>query len=163
MDNARFLPRIGHIFCMVKGQRPSKKARFRAGTTTPWHKVLCDFDSFTSVNPDYEPLRRLVHDLQSCAASDLHARRAMGGILLLSPEEELYHDDNILLVSYHPNERRFHFEHRMISKNNDSKDASNDEAWNTLRLFVGYKFGIRLPEARPSEVAEGDGGLAGMQ
>jgi len=119
----------------------------------PWPKVLHDFDWFTSVNPDYEPFRRLVHDLHSCAASDLHARQAMGGILVLSPEEELYRDDNILLVSYQPNERRFHFEHRTISKNNDSKDASNDEAWNTLRLFVGYKFGIRLPEIRPHNVA----------
>jgi hypothetical protein len=162
MENTRFSQWIGHIVCMVKSQRPSKKARVRAGTTAPWHKVLYDFDSFTSVNPDYEPLRRLVHDLQSCSASDLHARRAVGGILLLSPEEELYRDDNILLVSYHPNERRFHFEHRMLSKNNDSKDASNDEAWKTLRLFVGYKFGIRLPEVRPSEVAEGDSELAGM-
>lgn len=73
----------------------------------------------------------------------------MGGNLLLSPESELHWNDNVLLISYQPEETLFHFEHRTVSKNDDSKDASIEEAWNTLRLFVGYKFGLRLPEARP--------------
>ena len=135
----------------MKPERPSKKVRFRAGRTMPWPEVLHDFDCFTSVNPDYEPMRRLVYDLHSCASSDLFATQTMGGNLLVSPEEELHHDDNVLLISYHPKERRFHFEHRTISKNDDSKDASNEEAWDTLRLFAGYKFGVRLPEARPNQ------------
>lgn len=77
----------------------------------------------------------------------------MGGNLLLSPEEELHWNDNILMVWYTPDDRRFHFEHRTISKNDDSKDANSDEAWSTLRLFVGYKFGIRLPNTRPNKAA----------
>jgi hypothetical protein len=158
MEIARFLPRIDHAGFVVRGQRPSKKVRFRAGRTMPWPEVLHDFDCFISVNPDYEPMRRLVQALHSCASSDLQATQTMGGNLLLSPEEELHHNDNVLLVSYHPKERLFRFEHRTISENNDSKDASDDEAWNTLRLFVGYKFGIRLPKARPV-VGSDDGSL----
>ena len=135
----------------VKAQRPSKKIRFRAGTTMPWPDVLHDFDSFSSVNPEYEPMRQLVYDLHSCAASDFYATQTMGGNLLLSPEEELHRDDNILLISYRPKEQLFHFEHRTISKHDDTKDASVAEAWNTMRLFAGYKFGIRLPEQRPNQ------------
>ncbi len=129
----------------------------------PWPEVLHDFDCFTSVNPNYEPMRRLVYDLHSCAFSDLEATQTMGGNLLLSLEKELHHNDNVLMVSYHPKEQRFHFEHRTISKKNDSKDASTDEAWNVLRLFVGYKFGIRLPKIRPNDVAGDDSQLAGMK
>ena len=135
----------------MKPQPPSKKVRFRAGRTMPWPKVLHDFDCFISVNPGYEPMRRLVYDLHSCASSDLFATQTMGGNLLVSPEEELHHDDNVLLVSYHPKEQQFHFEHRTISKNDDLKDSSNEEAWDTLRLFVGYKFGVLLPQARPNK------------
>lgn len=134
----------------MKAQRLSKNILFRAGKTMPWPAVLHDFDCFTSVNPEYEPMRQLVNDLHSCAASDLHATQTMGGNLLLSPEEELHHNDNVLLISYRPNEQLFHFEHRTVSKHDDMKDARNEEAWSTLRLFAGYKFGIRLPEERPN-------------
>lgn len=115
-----------------------------------WPDVLDDFDCFIQVNPTYEPMRRLVYDLESCASSILHATQTMGGNLLVSPEDELHLDDNILWVKYDPKNRQFHFEHRTITKNNDSKYATIDEAWDTLRLFVGYKFGVRLPEVRPN-------------
>ena len=137
----------------MKAERPSKKVRFRAGTTMPWPEVLHDFDCFSSVNPQYEPMRQLVYDLHSCTSTDLHATQTMGGNLLLSPETELHFDDNVLLISFRPKEQHFHFEHRTLSKKNDVKHASIDEAWNTLRLFVGYKFGIRLSELRPEAIA----------
>ena len=117
----------------------------------PWPEVLNDFNCFCAVNPTYEPMRRLVHDLHACASEDLHATQMMGGNLLLSPDEELHRNDNILLISYKPDKDEFHFEHRTISRNDDSKSVSQSEAWMTLRLFVGYKFGIRLPETRPSQ------------
>ena len=116
----------------------------------PWADVLHDFDCFVSVNPEYEPMRRLVYELHACASAELRATQTMGGNLLLSPEEELYRDDNVLLVSYFPKEARFHFKHRTISQKNDSKDASAEDVWATLRLFIGYKFGTRLPEGRPT-------------
>jgi hypothetical protein len=117
----------------------------------PWPKVLHDFDCFVRVNPTYEPMRRLAYDLQSCAPDELHATQTMGGNLLLSPEEDLHQNDNVLLIAYDPAKRRFHFEHRTISKKNDSQEVDAAEAWQTLRLFVGYKFGIRLPEKRPNK------------
>jgi len=134
----------------MKGQRLSKKVRFRTGRTMAWPAVLDDFDYFISVNPQYEPMRQLVYSLHACAPSDLHATQIMGGNLLVSPEEELCRDDNVLLVSYKPQQRKFHFEHRMTSNNNDAKDARIEDAWATLRLFVGYKFGIRLPASKPN-------------
>lgn len=137
----------------MKRERLTKKISFGHGKTMPWPAVLDDFDYFSSVNPQYEPMRQLVYDLHSCAAIDLHATQTMGGNLLLSPEEQLQTDDNVLLISYHPKEQLFHFEHRTVSKMDDSKDASIPEAWDTLRLFVGYKFGLRLPEMRPKFVS----------
>jgi hypothetical protein len=116
----------------------------------PWPDVLTDFDSFSSANPQYGPMRQLVHDLYSCAASELHATQTMGGNLLLAVEEELHHNDNVLLISFQPDDRLFHFEHRSVSNRDDSKDATIEDAWNTLRLFVGYKFGIVLPKLRPN-------------
>lgn len=137
----------------MKALRLSKKIRFGRGWTMTWPEVLHDFDRFSSVNPQYEPIRQLVYDLHSCAAEDLCATQTMGGNLLLSPESELHWNDNVLLISYQPEEKLFHFEHRTVSKNDDSKDAPIKEAWNTLRLFIGYKFGLKLPELRPNIVA----------
>jgi hypothetical protein len=133
----------------VKRERLTKKVSFGHGKTMPWPAVLDDFDYFSSVNPQYEPMRQLVYDLHSCASADLHATQTMGGNLLLSPEKQLQMNDNVLLISYQPKEQLFHFEHRTVSK----KDASIEETWNTLRLFVGYKFGFRLPETRPKTLA----------
>jgi hypothetical protein len=129
----------------------SKKLRFRAGKTMPWPDVLHDFDCFCSVNPQYEPMRQLAYDLSTCASSELYATQTMGGNLLVSPEEELHRNDNVLLISYLPEKDLFHFQHRTISKKNDTKDSKGDEVWKTLRLFVGYKFGIRLPAERPNK------------
>lgn len=120
----------------------------------PWPEVLHDFDCFCSVNPSYEPMRRLVYDVHACASSDLHATQTMGGNLLLSPDEELHHNDNVLLISYSPDKQRFLFEHRTVSKHDDSKTVGDLEAWAALRLFVGYKFGIRLPETRPNQTLQ---------
>jgi hypothetical protein len=115
----------------------------------PWEAVLHDFDCFVSANPDFEAMRRLVYSLHGCASSELHATQTMGGNLLISPEAELHRNDNVLLVSFQPKEKRFRFEHRTISGNNDATDSSIDEAWKTLRLFIGYKFGVRLPLMEP--------------
>jgi hypothetical protein len=117
----------------------------------PWPDVLHDFDCFCAVNPTFEPMRLLVYDLHACASEELHATQTMGGNFLVSLDEELHFDDNVLLVSYIPGKGEFHFEHRTISNNNDSKTVSESEAWSTMRLFVGYKFGIRLPESRPNK------------
>ncbi len=76
----------------------------------------------------------------------------MGGILLLSPQEELYLNDNILLVRYRPRKQVFDFEHRTVTRNDDAKEAQIPEAWLTLRLFLGYKFGIPLPRERPNHL-----------
>src|SRR5947207_14375422 len=101
-----WLPSLTFAFCLkMKTQRLSKRNRFRAGKTMPWPDVLHDFDCFSSVNPEYEPMRQLVYDLHSCAASDLHATQTMGGNFLLSPEEELHRNDNVLLISYCPKEK----------------------------------------------------------
>ena len=136
----------------MKSERLSKKIQFGSGKTMPWLEVLHDFDCFCLVNPQYEPMRQLVYDLHSCASANLHATQTMGGNLLLSPEEQLHWNDNVLLISYRPEGNKFHFEHRTISKKDDSKDAAIGDAWSTLRLFVGYKFGLRLPEARPNVI-----------
>lgn len=141
------------IWFVMRAQRPSKRIRFRAGNTMPWPAVLHDFDCFNSVNPEYEPMRRLVYALCACASHELHATQTMGGNLLLSPEKELHKDDNVLLISYRPKQQLFHFEHRTISKNDDLKDVGITEVWPTLRLFVGYKFGIRLPLKQPEREA----------
>ena len=133
----------------MKRERLTKKISFGHGKTMPWPVVLDDFDNFSSINPQYEPMRELVYDLYSCASTDLHVTQTMGGNLLLSPEEQLQMNDNVLLVSYRPKAQLFHFEHRTITKMDDSKDVPIAETWNTLRLFVGYKFGLRLPETRP--------------
>ena len=137
------------IRSIVRPQRPSKRIHFRAGSTMPWPAVLHDFDRFNSVNPEYQPMRRLVYSVYACASDSLYATQTMGGILLLSPDEELHKNDNVLLISYRPRKKLFHFEHRTISKNDDSKDVETGEVWPALRLFVGYKFGIRLPVKQP--------------
>ena len=62
--------------------------------------------------------------------------------LLITDNEQFHHDDNVLFITYDSRKHEFKFEHRTLSGKNDEKICGENEAMQTLSLFLKYKFGI---------------------
>lgn len=124
--------------------------RRSAGKTEPWEDVLQEFESFVGGRPKYKPLMQLVLGVAEAASLILHGRIVIGGRLLLSLDEELHWNDNILMISFDPRKAHFVFEYLTLSGRNDFIECAEGDEWKTLRLFVGYKFGHKLPELNPT-------------
>ena len=56
--------------------------------------------------------------------------------------EQFHHNDNVLFISYDPEKHKFEFEHRTLSDKNDKKICDEKDAFQTLSLFLKYKFGV---------------------
>jgi len=71
--------------------------------------------------------------------------------LLITDNEQFYHDDNELRISYDSQNHKFEFEHRTLSGKNDKKLCGEEEVFQTLRLFLKYKFGILFNQSEATK------------
>jgi hypothetical protein len=117
--------------------------RGSGGHAVPWEKIVKHYtDCVEKYNLHYEPMLRLAESLAtSSIASELFPHTSMH-TLLITDNEQFYHDDNELRISYDSQNHKFKFEHRTLSGKNDKKICSESEAFQTLSLFLKYKFGI---------------------
>ena len=74
-------------------------------------------------------------------ASELFPTTSMH-TLLITDNEQFHHNDNVLFISYDPEKHKFEFEHRTLSDKNDKKFCDEKDAFQTLSLFIKYKFGV---------------------
>jgi hypothetical protein len=123
--------------------RPKGIHRTRGGHAVPWEKIVKHYKTaIEKYHRQYEPMLLLVESLAaSPVASELFPHTSMY-TLLITDNEQFYHGDNELLISYDPQNHNFEFEHRTLSSKNDKKICSEEEAFQTLSLFLKYKFGI---------------------
>lgn len=80
----------------------------------------------------------------SCAGQ-LYGSAVMGGGLVLSTREDVGFDEGVILVYFDPVKGRFylHYRHTEIEPE-QSETCGPGDIWERLRLFLGYKFGIRI-------------------
>lgn len=87
----------------------------------------------------------MLHLVESLAASSFSTElfpHTSHNTLVITDSEQFHRDDNELLISYDPQNHKFEFEHRTLSGKNDKRICREEEAFQTLSLFLKYKFGI---------------------
>jgi hypothetical protein len=122
------------------------------GHAVPWEKIVKHYRAcIEKYHWRYEPMLRLVESLAvSKFANELFPHTSMH-TLLITDNERFYHDDNELRISYSPRNHKFEFEHRTLSRKNDKKICGEEEAFQTLSLFLKYKFGILFKQSEAAK------------
>jgi len=119
------------------------------GKARSWEAILKTYrERIERYNWRYEPMLNLIEKLAiSSVAKELYPHTSMA-TLVITDDEQFYHDDNLLYINYNSNTREFDFEHRTLSGKNDKRTCSEAEALQILTLFLKYKFGVLFdPEA----------------
>jgi hypothetical protein len=125
----------------------------RGGRAEPWENIVRHYKRCIG-HWRCEPMLHLVESLAaSSVADDLFPTTSMH-TLLITDSEQFYHDDNVLFVSYNPQKHEFEFEHRTLSHKNDKKICSEEEVFQTLSLFLKYKFGVLFDPKAASKTAK---------
>jgi hypothetical protein len=110
--------------------------------TVPWAVLISSFERALAEGWRGEPMLKLVQAIAaSPAAALLHGATSMHA-LFISDEPDFYLHDNTLHIRYLPEERQFFFYHQSYSGGNDQKVSDEASVLETLRLFLGYKFGV---------------------
>ena len=133
--------------------RPKDIRQSRGGRAEPWENIVKHYRLCIG-HWQCEPMLHLVESLAaSSVANELFPTTSMH-TLLITDSEQFYHDDNVLFISYNPKKREFEFEHRTLSHKNDKKICSEEEVFQTLRLFLKYKFGVLFDPKAASNTAK---------
>ena len=97
-----------------------------------------------------EPLQPLLHIVEFIAESPL-ANQLFAGTskfdLLLFNAKDYLNADGVLQIAYRPQIHEFNFHYADFSGQAETKTCSEAEAFQTLRLYLGLKFGVlfKLP------------------
>ncbi len=87
----------------------------------------------------------LYDQLVSSGGEDLFGSVIMGGGLVLATRSDVSHDEGVIVVEFDPKKSAFSlsYRHREVAPD-QSEECQVADAWERLRLFVAYKFGVRL-------------------
>ena len=101
---------------------------------------------FVDHHPEYEPLLDLHDRVTAASGSSLYGSAIMGGGFVAATRPDVAHDEGVLVVRFDARKKQFTFDYRNADvEPPHSERCSVDVAWERLRLFLGYKFGIQCP------------------
>lgn len=104
-----------------------------------------DFLLFAERNKAWAPMLSLYKQLISSGGEDLFGSQIMGGGMVLSMRQTVAHDEGVIIVEFDPTQNLFSLSYRNRAVEPDQfEQCPAADIWERLRLFVGYKFGIRL-------------------
>ena len=104
-----------------------------------------DFVFFAEKNKAWLPMLTLYDQLVSSGGEELFGSAIMGGGLVLATRSDVAHDEGVIVVEFDPRKNAFSLSYRNRDVAPDqSEQVQIAEAWERLRLFVAYKFGVRL-------------------
>jgi hypothetical protein len=122
------------------------------GHAVSWEKIVKRYrDCIEKYHWRYEPMLHLVESLAASSFSTELFPHTSHHTLLITDNEQFYHNDNELRISYSPRNQKFEFEHRTLSGKNDKKICSEEESFQTLSLFLKYKFGILFNQSEAAK------------
>jgi hypothetical protein len=128
--------------------RPKDIRQSRGGRAVPWENIVKHYKLCIG-HWRCEPMLHLIESLAaSTVANELFPTTSMH-TLLITDNEQFYHDDNMLFISYDPEKQKFQFEHRTLSGKNDKRICDEAEVFQTLSLFLKYKFGVLFSPISP--------------
>lgn len=130
--------------------RPKDIRQSRGGRAVSWENIIKHYRTLIEkYHLQFEPMLHLVKSLAaSPVAGELFPTTSMH-TLLITDSEQFYHNDNVLFVSYNSKKHEFQFEHRTLAGKNDKKTCDEEEAFQTLSLFLKYKFGALFSSISP--------------
>jgi hypothetical protein len=129
--------------------RPKDVRQSRGGRARPWGEIVDHYQHCRC-----GPMLHLVELLAtSSIANELFPTTSMH-TLLITDSEQFYHDDNVLFISFDPDKHKFEFEHRTLSNKNDKKSCGEEEVFQTLSLFLKYKFGVLFDPKAANKTAK---------
>ena len=116
--------------------------------TEPWHDIVAYYDDLVLRHHlPFEPMRVLVHRLAgSSAAAELYPSTSMH-TLCINNQPVYRTGEGVLHVAFSSEPAVFTFSYSQYPTpaNTMTKQCSVEEAWDTLGLFLRYKFGTLLP------------------
>ena len=82
------------------------------------------------------------------AGADLYGSAIMGGGLVLAARADVAMDEGVVLVYFDPTRQVFSlaYRHRNVGEE-QIEECREDQIWERLRLYLGYKLGIRIPRS----------------
>lgn len=136
---------------------PGRPVRRRARPLPGLAAMRVDFSEFAERHPKSACMLALYDQLIACGGEVLFGSGIMGGGLVLASRADVAMDEGVIVVEYDPAENRFclSYRHRELAAG-QAERCSPAEVWARLRLYIGYKLGVRLREG-PDAEASGSG------
>lgn len=90
-------------------------------------------------------MQALYEQLVASGGDTLFGSGIMGGGMILAARQDVDFDEGVVVVEFDPRRSLFSLSYRNREVEPDhSEQCSPTEVWERLRLFVGYKLGVRL-------------------
>ncbi|HXB01372.1 MAG TPA: hypothetical protein VNV15_00975 [Opitutaceae bacterium] len=112
-------------------------------------KTRREMELFTEHNPQWKPILQLYEQLCEACGTELYGSKVMGGGLVLAARPDVAFDEGVILVYFDPKKNRFSLYYRQRDvQPEQSEECSEEDVWERLRLFLGYKFGVRVKKKK---------------
>lgn len=129
----------------MKPTQPAK--RFPCGKAWPWSAVIEEFQHWVRTRPEYAPLLQLSQELAgSGSAVQLFPGVSYEG-LLITNGPEFYRDDNVLFVTYLPEQRQFRLQYRLGGQVHSERFCFETEILPTLATVLHDCYGTTFTPA----------------
>lgn len=113
-----------------------------------------DFASFSKKNKALQPMLALYEQLISSGGEELFGSGIMGGGMVLAARQDVAHNEGVIVVEFDPRKSLFSLSYRNWEVEPEHVErCSVSDVWERLRLFVGYKLGVRLKKT-PNQAPE---------
>jgi hypothetical protein len=101
--------------------------------------------AFSEKNPEWLPVVSLYDRLCDVVGSSLYGSAVMGGGLVLAARADVAMDEGVIIIYFDPSKKQFSlsYRHRDVQPEH-SEICTESDIWERLRLYLGYKFGIRI-------------------
>src|SRR5262245_46332338 len=103
--------------------------------------------AFSAVNPKWKPMAELYEHLCELCGTELYGGAIMGGGLGLAARADVQQYDGVIVIYFDPSKRRFSLSYRHCDvEPEQTEECPQEYIWARLRLYLGYKFGVRIAQ-----------------
>jgi hypothetical protein len=103
--------------------------------------------AFTDQNPAWKPMLSLYDQLCAEGGNALFGSAIMGGGLVLADRADVAHNEGVVLIYFYPKRSRFVLSYRHSDVHPEqAEECTEAEIWERLRLYLAYKFGVRISQ-----------------
>jgi hypothetical protein len=111
----------------------------------PLSETRKEVAAFSERNSDWKPMLHLYDRLCEVCGSLLYGSAVIGGGLILATRADVAQNEGVIAIYFDPSKKKFSlsYQHQDVHPE-QSETCSESDIWERLRLYLGYKFGIRI-------------------